>query len=104
MSMAAEEARIDHETNHFARETKTTVKSLSKAGILIDKTIQMTRLKSLLGIASYDNYLMNSEEDFSDILTRSVYLLREINEYSFSYCPIRVKCPFCVTGTFTKSD
>ena len=54
MSMAAEEARIDHETNHFARETKTTVKSLSKAGILIDNTIQMRRLESLLGIASYD--------------------------------------------------
>ena len=76
MSMVAEEAWIDHETNHFARETKTTVKSLSKAGIPIDKTIQMTGHKSLLGTASYNIYLMNSKEDFSDILTRSVFLLR----------------------------
>ena len=78
MSTVAEEVRIDHETNHFARETKTIVKSLSKAGIPIDKTIQMTGHKSLLGIASYRNYLMNSKEGFSDILTRSVFSLRYI--------------------------
>ena len=76
MSVGAEKARIDHKSNHFARETKTTVKSQSKAGIPIDKTIQITGHKSLLSIALYDNYLMNSKEGFSNVLTRSVFLLR----------------------------
>ena len=67
--MAAEEAGIERKTNHSAR--KTAVKNLGKAGIPAYKTIQMTRHKSLLSIASYDNELSDEEqENFSDILTR----------------------------------
>ena len=73
MSVAAEEAGIEHKTS--PSERKTALKNLGKAGVPAHKTIQMTGHKSLLSIASCDNELSDEEqENFSDILTRpSIY-------------------------------